>query len=158
MQELAAIPEPSAKPPGKAKKRRVPARVAHAIDLLYSGECKTQKAAAERAGLTREYLNRALAKEHIHDYLTHKAKLEIRAALPMAVAVKQALLDAESEKVRSEVASEIMGIGGISAPKPGHQTNVNVSVAAGYVINLAKREDAPTIEAQATEVHVANAQ
>jgi hypothetical protein len=147
MQELAIPAEASGKATAKGKQRRVPAKVKYAVDLLFSGECKTQKAAAERAGLTREYLNRALAQDHVNDYFTHKAKLEMRAALPIAIAVKAGLLHAVSEKVQSEVASEIMGIGGISAPKTGHQTNVNVSVAAGYVINLAtKAEQQPTID------------
>jgi hypothetical protein len=143
MQELAIPAEASGKLQAKAKKRRVPAKVKHAVDLLFSGECKTQKAAAERVGLTREYLNRALAQDHVNDYFTHKAKLEMRAALPIAIAVKAGLLGAVSEKVQSEVASEIMALGGIIAPKATEHANVNVAVSVGYIVDWRGTEQQP---------------
>lgn len=136
MQDLAVLEQPSSKQPAKPKQRRISPAVKQALDLLFSGECKTQKAAAERVGISPEYLSRQLAQDHVNAYFRRKADREIRALLPSAVAVKAAILDKGSEKYQNEVASEIMAIGGIAAPKqPGLTINNNVAVA-GYVIGL----------------------
>ena len=70
----------------------------------------------------------------------------------MCGAVKLELLSAVSEKVQSEVATEILAMNGIGVPRAGQQTSVNVSVSAGYVINLSpdgsKGAEPKTIDAE----------
>lgn len=141
MQELAIPSEASGSAPTRAKQRRISPAVKQALDLLFSGECKTQKAAAERAKISPEYLSRQLALDHVNDYYVRKAKREIRSDLGRAVAVKRALLHSDSDKVANEVANDIMAIAGISVPKQPGITINNTVEAAGYVIKLKSDDD-----------------
>jgi hypothetical protein len=147
MQELAIPSEPSDKPIAKGKKPRITALVREACELIATGQVKTITGAAEVLNCSREHLSKQLNRSHVQDYLAREAKRKISASVYRAAHVKIDLLDATSEKVRSEVASEIMAIGGIAAPKnPGLTINNNVAVA-GYVINLAtKAEQQPAID------------
>jgi ribosome-binding protein aMBF1 (putative translation factor) len=54
-------------------KRRVPPRVRDAINELVYGRAKTITAAAEKVGLSRERLSRALSEPHVADYLRTRA-------------------------------------------------------------------------------------
>ena len=66
---LAAV---KAGPPAKPidKQLRITAKVRRAIDLMATGECKLIKDAAEKVGLARESLGRALAKPHVVGFYT----------------------------------------------------------------------------------------
>lgn len=120
----------------KPRKIRISRLVREACDLIANGEVRSIQAAADRLQCSREHLSRQLGQDHVNAYLQLEAKRRISSAVVRASQVKLDLLDAVSEKVRSDVASELMAISGIQAPKQNNQTNVNVSVSAGYVIDL----------------------
>jgi hypothetical protein len=150
MQEL-AIPAEARSPGPRARdkvpKVRISPLVREACELLGSGQCKTITEAAKVLNCSREHLSISLSKPHVITYRKQRAEAKISGALERSVEVKLALLDAASEKVRSEVASEIMGIGGISAPKGGGITiNNNIDNRAGYVIKLRAEDDSAPID------------
>ena len=68
---LAAIDKPAPIVPADAPKR-ISNNVRAAIDLLVSGDVKTITDAAERAGMARESLSRALSTPHIAEHLRTK--------------------------------------------------------------------------------------
>lgn len=141
--------ETPAKPKETTKPRRISRKVREACELLADGTAKTITGAAEQVGLTREHLSKQLKKEHVQTYLTREAKRRVSSAVLRAANVKVDLLEAESERVRSDVASELLAIQGIKAPSDKGGVSVNVNVQPGYVIDLSSGQ---TIEGQATEV------
>jgi hypothetical protein len=142
---VATVEQKYVKPP------RISRLVRDACDLILCGEVKTIQGAAERLNCSREHLSRSLAKDHVQIYLQREAKRKVSAAVARAAVVKTDLLEAMSEHVRSQVASEILAIGGIQAPKEPTTTNVNVGVSVGYVIGLDSAPSAsPTITVNAT--------
>jgi DNA invertase Pin-like site-specific DNA recombinase len=73
------------KPAGEAEpNRRISAKVRTGIDAMVSGQCKTIKEAAEKAGLSREHFTRELSKPHIAEHLRQKVSrhLAIMATAP----------------------------------------------------------------------------
>lgn len=123
--------------PGKTK--AVSRRVRHAIDLMISGQCKTQKAAAQQAGLTRERLCRALKESHVQKYMGEQTRVLLANAQTTAAATLMRLMDeAKSEHVRKDVATTILGINGITAGG-NHGPVVSIGLQVGYVIDLSPR-------------------
>jgi hypothetical protein len=71
---LAALDQPApAEPVNKAL--RITNKVRRAIDLMVSGECKQINETAEKVGLARESLSRALSKPHVIEHLRQKVKV-----------------------------------------------------------------------------------
>ncbi|MGY4351231.1 hypothetical protein ACVWXM_007724 [Bradyrhizobium sp. GM7.3] len=138
MNELAPI-ETGGKP---TKERRISKRLRHAIDLLTSGEAKTKKAAAEKAGLTRERFSRALKESHVQEYLAAQTRVLLAQAQGRAAAVLLTLMDsARSEHVKKDIAVHVLAINGHRPPdRNGPVFNVGFSV--GYVIDLSGPRDA----------------
>lgn len=130
---LAIEPEQKA-----AKTRTVSRRVRHAIDLMISGQAKTQKAAAEKAGLTRERFCRALKERHVIEYLDDQTRVLLAQSRAPAAATLMTLLEqAKSEHVRKDVATTLLGINGIHATGDrGPIVSIGIAGAAGYVIDL----------------------
>lgn len=128
----------TSKPTDKPKKHRLTPRLIEALDLLATGEAKTQKEAAQAVGMAPEHLSRQLAKDHVQDYLARAAKRKISSAILRAAHVKTDLLSSESDKVRNDVASDILAIGGIAPPsgKAGGGLTIHNHGPAGYVIDL----------------------
>ena len=132
-------------PPGRPtvpqpKLRKPPPRVRAAIEALVTGQCRTKKAAAARAGISREYFSRSFQNPAVVQYAQEASRRAAAMGLMRAVAVLDELLDSRSERVRLETAKHLAGIGGI---KPASEP-VNVSVGvqvAGYVIDLRERSD-----------------
>jgi hypothetical protein len=149
MSELAAI-EPEPKP---AKARVVSRRVRHAIDLIISGEAKTQKAAAEKAGLTRERFCRALKESHVIEYLDGQTRVLLAQSRAPAAATLMTLLEqAKSEHVRKDVAVTLLGYSGIHATGDrGPLVSIGFGAAPGYLIRLAAK-DAEVFEGEISEV------
>ena len=113
--------------------------VVELLDLLASGQARTQKEAAKLVGCSPEYVSRQLAKDHVKDYLRRKEEDKTRGTITglRAANVFAGLLDAESDKVRLEVADRILTARGTLPSAKGSQTtNVNVGVSVGYVIDL----------------------
>jgi hypothetical protein len=136
MNNLATI-EPEPKP---AKKREVSRRVRHAVDLIVNGECKTQKAAAEKAGLTPERLCRALKESHVLEYLDQQTRVLLAQSRAPAAATLMTLLEqGKSEHVRKDVATTLLGYSGFHANGArGPLINLNIGCAPGYIIDLSR--------------------
>lgn len=121
--------------PKPAETRRVTKRVRHAIDFMISGQCKTQKDAAEKAGLSRERFCRALKEGHVQAYLGEQTRVLLGQSQAPAAATLMTLLEqAKSEHVRKDVATTLLSINGIGASERGPVVNVGVNV--GWVIDL----------------------
>jgi hypothetical protein len=122
--------EPTAKP-----KQRISKRLAQAIGLLVTGECQTQKAAAERVGMRADSLSEALHKPHVRVFYEQRARQSIAAGVMRAAARLNSLVDASSEHVSFDAARHVLGIAGIK-PAADAQVSVNIDVKAGFVIDL----------------------
>jgi hypothetical protein len=126
------------------KERRVSKRIAEVVRLLLTGECKTQRAAAERVGMHEGYLSEALRKPHIRVFIERRTRETIAAGTMRASARMIELLDAASEHVSLDASKHLLGIAGIK-PSEHAQVSVNVEIKAGYVIDLSDPVDARTI-------------
>lgn len=148
MSALAQIEQPRAPAATKPGRRpRIPPRIAEAVRLLTTGECKTQKAAAERAGLNVTYLCEALKKPNVQVFIDHETRKTIAAGKMRASARLLELIDAQSEHVSLDATKHTLAIEGIKPPDNGSQVNVNVGVSVGYVIDIAPQHgQARTIE------------
>jgi hypothetical protein len=128
---------PSPAPPGTeaAPPVRISGKVKAAIDAMVSGDCKNITAAAEKVGMARESLSRALNKPDVAEFMRQKVIRSLAMASARAGAVKQELLDSDNAMVRDRASSFVLGLAGIQpATKPS--VNVNIEVKAGYVIDL----------------------
>jgi hypothetical protein len=131
---------PTAEPVDKPYK--ISAKIRAAIDLMVAGDVKTIVEAAEKAGLARESLSRALARPHVAEHLRTKVVKRLAIEAARAGAVKVDLLDSANEMVRDRASSFILGLAGI-APATSPSLNVNIEVRAGYVIDLS--DDPPPL-------------
>jgi hypothetical protein len=118
-----------------AKTPRISNRIRQAIDLLVSGECKTQKAAAERVGIHRDYLCRELKKDHIRVFVDRRVRETIANGTMRASARLLELIDAGSEHVSLDAVKHLLAIEGVK-PAIAPTTQVNISVKAGWVLDL----------------------
>jgi hypothetical protein len=103
-----------APPPATAERpRRISKKITTAIDLMVSGECKKITEAAEKVGLARESLSRALSKPYIAEHLRQKVLRSLAIAATRAGATKVELLDSANEMVRDRASSFVLGLAGI---------------------------------------------
>jgi hypothetical protein len=130
---LAALDSPPK--PEMAAHKRISKRVTAAIDLMVSGECKQIKDAAEKGGLARESLSRALSKPHVAEHMRTKVLRALAIAAARAGYTKIDLLDSDNAMVRDRSSSFILGLAGIQ-PATSPSLNVNVEIRAGCVIDL----------------------
>lgn len=128
--------------PPSTERVRLPPKISKALRLLLSGECKTQKAAAERVGMNASYLCDQLSKPKVQAFVARETRRNIANGAIRASARLVELVDAESEHVSAAVAQRILTNEGILKSDQGH-TSIDVRVTAGYVINLA--EPAPKV-------------
>jgi hypothetical protein len=140
-----------------AKQKRIPRKVVHAIRLLVSGECKNIKAAAERAGLSREWLSKMLQRSQIQMFVQNETRKTIAAGTMRASARLLELVDASSEHVSLDAAKHVLAVEGIRPPESGHNVNIINNIAPGYVIKLRHVDDAAqpaaqVIDAQAVDI------
>jgi hypothetical protein len=122
------------------KKQRIPKRIVRACELLASGECKTITAAAERVGVTREWLSRLLQRSHVQVFIARKSRENIQRGVLRASNRIIELLDASSEHVSLDASKHILAIEGIK-PSQDAQVSVNIDIKAGYVIDLTDKPD-----------------
>jgi hypothetical protein len=115
--------------------KRISKKVRAAIDLMVSGDCKKICDAAEKVGLARESLSRALSTPHVAEHLRQKVLRHLAIAAARAGAVKGELLDSDSEIVRDRASSFILGLAGIQ-PASTPSISLNLEIKAGYVIDL----------------------
>jgi hypothetical protein len=115
--------------------RRISAKVRAAIGFMVNGDCKKICEAAQKAGLARESLSRALSTPQVAEYLRLQTVRWLGIAAARAGSTKVELLDSDSEIVRDRTSSFVLGLAGI-APAAESSVNVNVEVRAGFVIDL----------------------
>jgi hypothetical protein len=130
-QELTNI---DAKP---VRERRVSKRVAEVVRLLLTGECKTQKAAAERVGMNVTYLSEVLQKPHVRVFIERRTRETIANGTLRASARLVELIDAGSEHVSADVSKHMLAIAGIK-PAAVPMASVNLHMRAGFVIDLSE--------------------
>jgi hypothetical protein len=139
MQELAPVEQQTTAPQQKpVKERRIPRKIVQAIELIVTGAVTTQKAAAERVGITETWLSRCLHKDNVRVFCERRARQTIAAGQMRASRRLVELIDAGSEHVSLDATKHMLGIGGI-APAPATQVNVNIELKAGYVIDLSEQ-------------------
>jgi hypothetical protein len=139
--DLTAITESNIPRVPREKNRPVPKKVRAACDALVSGDAKTITAAAEKAGLSREYLSRQFSKSHVVEFLRSKAARTVAIAAGRASARVTELIDASSEHVSFDASKHVLAVAGIK-PAVDPSINFNIDVPhAGYVIDLSGRND-----------------
>jgi hypothetical protein len=117
------------------KPARIAPRIRQVVDLLVTGECKTQKAASERVGLHPDYVCRELKKPQVRVFIAQRARETIARGTMRASARLVELLDASSEHVSLDASKHMLAIAGIK-PTADAQVSVNIDIKAGYVIDL----------------------
>jgi hypothetical protein len=133
--------------PLPAKRVRIQPRIAKAVRLLLTGECKTQKAAAEQAGLNASYLCEALSKPKIQVFIAQETRRTISNGTMRASARLIELIDAASEHVSLDASRHVLAIEGIKPHESGTNISIINNVVPGYVIDMRDpREPAPTID------------
>jgi hypothetical protein len=136
--EAAAEPAPTA----PIAPKRISAKVRAAITYMVNGDCKKICEAAEKAGLARESLSRALSTPHVAEHLRLQTVRRLGIAAARAGATKIELLDGDSEIVRDRASTFVLGLAGI-APASTPSISLNIEVKAGYVIDLSGDPRAP---------------
>lgn len=134
---LAALDQPAPVVEPGTKPRRISNKVRAAIDAMVSGECKTLTAAAEKVGLARESLSRALSTPHVAEHLRQKIVRHLAIAAARAGHTKVDLLDSDSDIARDRASSFVLGLAGI-APASTPSVAINLEIRAGYVIDLSE--------------------
>lgn len=128
------------------KKKRIPRRIAEVVRLLVSGECKTQRAAAERCGMSETYISGALRKPEVVAYLEQETRAALtRSQAPAAATMLRLLDQAQSEHVQKDVAIHLLALNG-HKPANTQQVSVSVDIKAGFVIDLSEPAQQPVID------------
>jgi hypothetical protein len=115
--------------------RRISKKVRAAIDAMVSGNCKTVAEAAEKGGMARESLSRALSTPHVAEHLRQKVLRHLAIAAARAGYVKGDLLDSDNEIVRDRASSFVLALAGIR-PESAPSININLEMKAGYCIDI----------------------
>lgn len=143
---------PVAVPKKRGRKPWISAPVVRAIELLVTGECKTIKAAAKAAGISRENLSKALQRPHVDEYRVKRIHQAQRVHALRAAHRMGELLDSDNAMVSYRSAEHLLATGaGVVKPSEGRGATVNIGVTmqAGFVLDL--RPDA-AVPVPATEV------
>jgi hypothetical protein len=104
---------------------------------MVNGDCKKICEAAEKVGLARESLSRALSTPHVAEHLRQQTARRLAIAAARAGSTKVELLDSDSEIVRDRASTFVLGLAGI-APVSTPSVSLNIEVKAGYVIDLSE--------------------
>lgn len=91
---------------------RVTERQAELVDTLLSTG-GTHRELAEALGADRAWVSRTLRKQHVLDYMAEVARRDMRTLGAAAMVTARELLQARSEKVRSDVALALIKAGGL---------------------------------------------
>jgi hypothetical protein len=142
MNALEAIPAETA--PIEAKEPRLSAKLRKALHLLETGECSTQRAAAERAGMSEFQLSRRLREPQIQVFIARRRSENISVGSLRASRRFVQLIDATSEHVAAQVSERILKSEGVLR-SDSHQVSVNIDIKAGYVIDLTDAQPMRTV-------------
>jgi hypothetical protein len=133
------------------RERRIPKRIAEVVRLLLTGECKTQKAAAERVGMNYTHVCETLRKPHVRVFIERRTRETLANGTMRASSRLLELMDSASDNVSLDAVKHELALNGHQPPS-GPAANVNISVMqAGYVLDLRSDEE---IAAQARVVDV----
>lgn len=117
-----------------AGQRHISKRLRHAVELLITGEAQTQKDAAEKAGLTRERLCRALKEDHVRAFQVQRCAEMFAGLLPKAIRTFDLTMDGGNAQAALNAALVVARQMGIVSPD-GPSVAVTVN-QPGYVIDL----------------------
>lgn len=118
-----------------AKNPRISRRMRRAVDAFITGEAKTQKAAAELAGLNRSHFNREYQKPHIQAFVQRRSAELFSALLPKAVRALSEVLEGGNAQAQLNAALAVLRQHGIVASDGTPPVSVHIE-APGYVIDL----------------------
>lgn len=120
----------------RGRKPNITSRLAEAIELMLSGECKTQKEAAERLGMDRPYLCKALQKPHVVEYIRRRIEQRMRSigAIKASATLERLAHAAESEYVQESASRHVLAIAGVRAKGDG-QTGGGGGVTVKVVLH-----------------------
>lgn len=133
--------------PQRASRKRFSPKLLKAINLLETGECTTQKAAAARAGISGQHLSTMLNRPDVRAFLSDRARQTVAGASLRASHRLRELVDASSEHVSLDAAKHVLAIEGIK-PAEAVGPTVNIAITPGYVVDLSP--GSPVIEGEAT--------
>lgn len=133
MSAVATVPDTSEQVP--VKEPRISTKLRKALYLLETGACSTQRAAAERAGMSEFQLSRRLREPQIQVFIARRRSENISVGSLRASRRFVQLIDAGSEHVSAQVSERILRSEGV-LKTDGHQVFVNIDIKAGYVIDL----------------------
>lgn len=119
------------------KPKRIPPKIRKAVNLLETGECKTQRAAAQRIGVSDAYLCVQLKKPHVQAFIAQRRAENLARGTLRASARIAGLVDADSEHVALHASRLLLETSGdLKTGERGVNININNNIAAGYVIDL----------------------
>jgi hypothetical protein len=118
-----------------AKEPRISKRLREAIRLLTTPECKTQRAAAQKLGMSETYLCEALKKPEIRMFIERSARQTVGLAVLRASHRTVELIDSDSPHVSLDASKHVLAIAGIK-PSADANVSVNVGVNVGWIIDL----------------------
>lgn len=119
------------------KPRKISKKVVAAIELLLSGEVKTQRVAAKHVGLNECHLSTALKQPHVQAHIVQRARLQLTAGTLRASSRMMELINANSEHVSFDASKHVLALAGIKPPEQA-QIAVSIDLKAGYVIDLSE--------------------
>jgi hypothetical protein len=134
MAGLAKLQHNTSNPPTRSKLERIPRKIRQAVELLLSGECKTQKAAAARANITPEHLCKMLKKPATQSFVREKTAAALANGQMPAARRLVELVDAESESVAIQASVQVLKTQG-HFPQEGASVNVGIGVNVGYIVD-----------------------
>jgi DNA-binding Lrp family transcriptional regulator len=117
------------------KKTRISKRLQEAIRLLMTPECRTQRAAAQKLGMSETYLSEALRKPETRVFIERCARENVAVSQLRASAKLGELLDCGANGTEFDATRLSLAIAGIK-PAADAQVSVNIDIKAGYVIDL----------------------
>lgn len=131
-----AVPTPTTAPHPRA--RPIPRKVRDAIEAMQSGKAKNLAQAAKCVGVSRQYLSQTLSKRpDVVVWATNRMARILGIGASVAGAQMLELTHSSSSRVSFEASRHVLALAGI-APANQPQVSVNVSVRAGWVIDLSE--------------------
>lgn len=135
MQSTELVTNAPATPPAPLKERQLSKKLRKALHFLETGECSTQRAAAERAGMSEFQLSRRIREPQVQAFIARKRSENISVASIRASAKAIKLVDSESDHVAAKMTLALMSHTG-DIKGDSSQVSVSVGVSVGYVIDL----------------------
>lgn len=138
----------SADTPAKTTKRkpRPPSKkVITAVELLLTGQAKTQIEAAEKVGMANESLCRALKRENVKELIHKRVNEQMRSIglLKATATLERLATEANSETVQADVSKHIQAIAGVKPTRDGSSQG-----SGGITLNVVLNSVADTQQTQ----------